>query len=269
MRVGDCFGERKATPGFCFGPEDVQCCTKKGSSCWSCDPKQKVSPNVGLKELAGLGGCALGMVRVARYCIDQFEASLVEVLSQGQLRPWSPYFNPGTRRVRALSLRNAVPQGYISGFQAEQACKEAGKRLCTDTEWLRACQGSQKRVYPYGSSRRPGVCNDARALHPAIEYFGTSASWVFSKIQNPCLNQLRNSLARTGVRSGCVTQEGIFDMMGNLHEWTANGSGVFRGGYYVDTYRNGPGCLYRTTAHNRQHWDYSTGFRCCADLSVP
>ena len=53
-------------------------------------------------------------------------------------------------------------------------------------------------------------------------------------------------------------------MMGNLHEWVADASGTFRGGFYADTSRNGPGCLYRTTAHNRQHWDYSTGFRCCA-----
>ena len=29
---------------------------------------------------------------------------------------------------------------------------------------------------------------------------------------------------------------------------------------------NGEGCLYTTTAHNMSHWDYSTGFRCCADL---
>ena len=33
----------------------------------------------------------------------------------------------------------------------------------------------------------------------------------------------------------------------------------------ADTEKNGPGCLYATTAHNTQHWDYSTGFRCCAD----
>jgi formylglycine-generating enzyme required for sulfatase activity len=63
-----------------------------------------------------------------------------------------------------------------------------------------------------------------------------------------------------------VTAEGAFDMMGNLHEWTADPAGTFRGGYYVDTERNGPGCLYVTTAHNSAHWDYSTGFRCCADL---
>ena len=53
--------------------------------------------------------------------------------------------------------------------------------------------------------------------------------------------------------------------MGNLHEWTADPSGTFRGGFYVDTTINGPGCLYATTAHDTGHWDYSTGFRCCAD----
>ena len=56
--------------------------------------------------------------------------------------------------------------------------------------------------------------------------------------------------------------------MGNLHEWTADPKGTFRGGYYVDTRINGEGCLYRTVAHDSGHWDYSTGFRCCADASV-
>ena len=73
------------------------------------------------------------------------------------------------------------------------------------------------------------------------------------------------SLDLTGENDGCVTPEGVFDLMGNLHEWTADPAGTFRGGFYVDTVRNGPGCLYRTTAHNTEHWDYSTGFRCCAD----
>jgi formylglycine-generating enzyme required for sulfatase activity len=54
-------------------------------------------------------------------------------------------------------------------------------------------------------------------------------------------------------------------MMGNLHEWTADPAGTFRGGFYVDTTINGAGCLYRTTAHVASYWDYSTGFRCCAD----
>ena len=68
----------------------------------------------------------------------------------------------------------------------------------------------------------------------------------------------------TGANPGCVSEDGVFDMMGNLHEWTADPAGTFRGGFFVDTKINGEGCLYRTTAHNTLHWDYSTGFRCCA-----
>ena len=33
----------------------------------------------------------------------------------------------------------------------------------------------------------------------------------------------------------------------------------------VDAKINGPGCEYRTTAHAPSYYDYSTGFRCCAD----
>lgn len=266
MLVKDCTGDRTSTPGFCPGPSGVQCCTRTTNPSGStCDPAKRPQPNQGLKEAPGQGGCSAGMVRVGTFCIDQYEAALVEVLSNGTTRPWSPYFNPGSTKVKAVSIRGAVPQGYINGVQAAAACKAAGKRLCTDQEWLRACQGTSKQTYPYGPTRQPGVCNDARSKHPAVEYFKSSASWVFSKIQHQCLNQLSQSLAKTGANNGCVTSEKVYDMMGNLHEWTANPTGIFRGGFYVDTYRNGNGCLYRTTAHNTQHWDYSTGFRCCAD----
>ena len=53
-------------------------------------------------------------------------------------------------------------------------------------------------------------------------------------------------------------------MVGNLHEWTSDPNGQFRGGYYMDTHRNGDGCFYKTTAHTPSYRDYSTGFRCCA-----
>ena len=62
-----------------------------------------------------------------------------------------------------------------------------------------------------------------------------------------------------------MSAEGVYDLMGNLHEWTADPAGTFRGGFYVDTVINGNGCSYVTTAHAVTHWDYSTGFRCCAD----
>jgi len=37
------------------------------------------------------------------------------------------------------------------------------------------------------------------------------------------------------------------------------------GGYYLDTKINGEGCEYVTSAHAKSYYDYSTGFRCCAD----
>lgn len=75
-----------------------------------------------------------------------------------------------------------------------------------------------------------------------------------------------DSLLPTGTKTGCVTPEGVFDMVGNLHEWTAAAHPSFRGGFYVDTTQNGHGCDYVTSAHHAGYWDYSTGFRCCASV---
>ena len=232
---------------------------------FACDPADMPTPNEGLSEGAGDVGCPDAMVDLGAFCVDRYEASLVLVDDTGPIGSWSPYHNPGDRRVMAVSLEGAVPQGYVCGRQAADACAEAGKRLCTDAEWLFACRGAADRIYPYGDTRMDGVCNDARAVHPAVERFGTSEDWIWSRLGDACINQLPDSLAPTGSHPGCVTPEGAFDLMGNLHEWTSDPDGTFRGGFYADTRINGEGCLYRTTAHSMGHWDYSTGFRCCAD----
>jgi len=213
-------------------------------------------------EAPGLGGCPAGMTRVDAFCIDVYEAALVRVADD---TAWSPYVPPGDVPVRAVSVKGAVPQGYIDQVHADAACLAAGKRLCSDDEWLRACRGPAAQTYPYGNTLVLGRCNDHRSVHPAVEFFGTTDGWIFSELGNACLNQLSNSLARSGDYADCETDEGAFDMMGNLHEWTADPAGTFRGGFYVDTVKNGVGCFYVTTAHNVFHWDYSTGFRCCAD----
>lgn len=262
LDVTACASPNVATPGLCPGASNIQCCTDPATAC---DPELMPTPNAGLEEESWDAACPLGMVTVEGFCIDRFEASLVELGADGtELGSWSPFHNPGTRRVRAVSLRGAVPQGYISGDQAADACAEAGKRLCDDDEWLRACQGSAGTTYPYGDEPQPGVCNDARDDHPVIEYFGTSEEWIWSELGNACISQIPDSLDTTGENPGCVSEDGAFDMMGNLHEWTSDPTGTFRGGFYVDTVINMPGCLYRTTAHTTPHWDYSTGFRCCA-----
>jgi hypothetical protein len=199
----------------------------------------------------------------SRVCIDRWEAHVVEVLEDGTFHSWSPYFNPGAIKIRARSAPGAVPQGYISQVQASQACLEAGKRLCTDTEWVAACRGSQKTQYPYGNTEKAGACNDHRDRHPAIEYLESND--VFARLEHPCINQLPNSVFLTGAKSECRTPEEVYDMVGNLHEWTADRNGTFRGGYYVEATKNGRGCDYVTTRHDAIYWDYSIGFRCCAE----
>jgi hypothetical protein len=261
LDVAACKDTRSPTPGLCAGSASIECCTPRFADSIACDPNAAPLPNACLTEEAGDPGCPAGMAHVATFCVDRFEASLVHTDGSAV----SPYVHPGTTAVRAVSLRGAVPQAYISQVEASAACTAAGKRMCTDTEWLRACQGPTMTTYPYGNTREPGVCNDARTMHPAIELYGTSDSWIYSHLDSPCLNQEANGLQHTGALTGCITTEGAFDMMGNLHEWTADPAGTFRGGYYVDTVLNGNGCLYATTAHDVSYWDYSTGFRCCAD----
>jgi hypothetical protein len=251
------------TAGLCPGDADVQCCTDPALAC---DPAAMPLPNEGLVEAALDPSCPPGMNAVDAFCVDRYEASLVQVADDGSVvGSFSPYWNPAGTRVRAVSIEGAVPQGYIDGVSAAAACEEAGKRLCTDDEWLRACQGAAGHTYPYGDVAMPGVCNDARARHPAIEYFGTDDPSIWSQLGNACILQVPDGVQTTGAYVGCTSDDGMNDMMGNLHEWTADPAGTFRGGFFVDTVLNGPGCLYATVAHDVTHWDYSTGFRCCAD----
>jgi len=222
--------------------------------------------DTGIDAAAVDGGCPAEMVRVGGACVDRWEGSLVEMGMDGGLGDWSPYENPGGRRVIAVSRPDVVPQGYITGAQAEVACRNAGKRLCALSEWLAACRGPQNLVYPYGNTYVRRRCNEARTPHPVVQFFGTSMGvFTFANMNNPGINMQPDSLARTGQFDECVSPLGLYDMVGNLHEWIADSAGTFKGGFYVDAEINGRGCLYTTTAHGFSYRDYSTGFRCCAD----
>ncbi len=203
-----------------------------------------------------------------RYCVDRWEGSLVEVSSD---RPFSPFLivDGHEHEVRAASVPNVFPQGYISGSQAQEACERAGKRLCSPTEWRKACVGPDVQLYGYAKSRERGACNDA-GRSPMLAIFGgatlsAASNWDPLKMNDPRLNQIEGGLARTGSHASCTNEYGVYDMVGNLHEWTSDPGGTFQGGYYLDTSINGEGCTYRTTAHDFDYHDYSTGFRCCAD----
>jgi sulfatase modifying factor 1 len=211
-----------------------------------------------------------------RFCIDRYEASLVEVTPDGRETPWPPFGAIGELEeghvLRAVSSANVYPQAYISGAQAEKACAAAGKRLCAPVEWRKACMGPQGHRFGYGDERVAGRCNDeGSGRSPMLRlYPQVATSWTLvglTEMNDPRLNQLEGTLAPTGSHEGCTNDYGVYDMVGNLHEWTNDPHGTFQGGYYLDTHLNGDGCSYRTVAHEMTYHDYSTGFRCCADPS--
>ena len=203
-----------------------------------------------------------------KFCVDKYEASLVEVMPSGEERAW-PYFQPVEGHVvRAVSEKGVYPQGYISEKQAIDACGRSGKRLCKPAEWKTACKGPETKKFGYANERTPGTCND-NGKSPVGTFFPAAVAegkaWTWDKMNDERLNQMPGGLAETGSHESCTNGYGVYDMVGNLHEWVLDPAGTFQGGYYLDVTQNGDGCGYRTDAHEAWYHDYSTGFRCCAD----
>jgi formylglycine-generating enzyme len=251
--------------------------------------------------------CRRGMMAVAgTFCIDKWEASLIDEHTQ---LPLSPYYPPDRRlaaqladawekqrseigseaarqvplpalpqwqREReiepvALSKPDVTPNGYLSGLMAERACHNAGKRLCRYDEWLTACEGEAKRRYPYGVEYRQGACNIFRPLHPAKELHDNAAVGHL----DPRLDLVREPngdplLRHTGATPACKSEwggEAAWDMNGNLDEWVDDEKGRFVGGFFSRSKRDG--CESSVTAHPPAYLDYSTGTRCCWSPDEP
>jgi hypothetical protein len=225
------------------------------------------------RPLQNNGLCPPDMATIDdRFCVDRYEASLVEILPSGDERPWSPFQPAEGHLVRAVSEAHVIPQGYINAYQAAEACARSGKRLCRPAEWKQACMGPAKKTYGYANANEPRRCND-HGRSPVVAMFagqtnlGVRNAWNAERMNNPLLNQLSGTLTPTGEHEGCTNEYGVYDMVGNIHEWVDDPRGTFLGGYYQDIHQNGDGCQYRTTAHEAWYHDYSTGFRCCADVA--
>jgi sulfatase modifying factor 1 len=217
-----------------------------------------------------------GMVLIGTYCIDRWEAYVVELDAAGTEHPHSPYDVVAGLTVRAKTAPGVVPQGYISQLEATAACNHASKRLCSADEFHLACEGpNPDNAYPYGGETHlPGHCNEGKGSMLPVYYGSSNHGWTYADFNDPRLNQIDGGLAPTGSYPRCQSPWGVFDCVGNLHEWgsdpaDAYGHGRFRGGFYGDAEYNGHGCLYVTSAHELAYHDYSTGFRCCADAVWP
>jgi len=231
---------------------------------------------------------------VGKTCIDRYEAHLVVVNDDGSLELYPHEQRPREGvRYQARNAEAVFPQAYISGVEAEQACKNAGKRLCTMNEWRRGCQGTRATTFINGRTREEH-CQTGK-LHLLPLKFGNDPKlWKYEEhFNDPSLGLEPGYLAKSGDHPDCKSDAGLFDMVGNLHEWVsdrvsdrlvqkvemdkvrrheqpwADGNGIFMGGFFSTTDELGPGCLFTTLAHEPTYHDYSTGFRCCMAARQP
>lgn len=192
------------------------------------------------------------------YCVDQFEASIASgQLGNADQSAAGPN-GDGSTTALAASVRFTMPARGVSWWQAKAACENAGKRLCSATEWLSACRGAEDYTYPYGDQFRSDRCNGYGALRRGpVE---TGAMIVTATVAEFRL-----------VASGCVSPFGAYDISGNLWEWNATSflegrrRGLAGGGY--DSNAAGLACNTEDNYATPAEAEPSYGFRCCAELT--
>ncbi len=209
------------------------------------------------------GPCPSDMALVAGACMDRYEAP---------------------------NQAGELPLVMYSFDEADAWCLARDKRLCFDDEWTAACAGplEEKYSYPNGKTHQPGVCNDDKLwkLYEQSKLNGWPFTVSTPKVQT--LKQLLDAAKAqsvaaaaaadhvewlyqaepSGSKTGCVREEGIFDLSGNVEEWTqrrdggtASFHGNLKGRYWADTRT----CQNNITTHGDGFRFYEIGFRCCRD----
>lgn len=117
-------------------------------------------------------------------------------------------------------------------------CESAGKRLCVEDEWERACKGPAGTRFPYGNSYNDDACN-----------VGNDGEKPLKK------------------RGACRSGFGVIDMSGNVAEWVdsrlAGTDFVVKGGDAAHPDHSSR-CANRSGMSVARRAP-SVGFRCCAD----
>ena len=167
-----------------------------------------------------------------RACIDRYEA----LSEDGTAEP----------------AQGRLPTDGISWIDAGAACRRAGFRLCTRSEWMVACSGSTDeeggRVFVYGDEYEQERCNSAQDGTPVTA----------------------RALANGGSFERCVSPEGVYDLSGNITEWleTSDPTGTvreLRGGGYA-SYPSHARCLTDPLMFQPPEAGLAGyGFRCCMD----
>jgi eukaryotic-like serine/threonine-protein kinase len=139
--------------------------------------------------------------------------------------------------------KDRYPLTNVTWTDANHSCLMKGKRLCSQEEWERACEGADGRAWVFGNRYQAGAC--------AINASGIS---------------------QAGSHPQCKSAYGVFDLNGNAAEWTMSrvspgdrgpdqSDYIIRGGSYRDT----PiftRCAFRDKYPPTAQYLH-IGFRCC------
>ncbi|MFV2055759.1 MAG: formylglycine-generating enzyme family protein [Thiohalomonadales bacterium] len=136
-------------------------------------------------------------VTLVAFYIDKYEVTNLQYKK----------FNNATQRRSPRHFRNRTfPEGkadhpvtYVSWLDAFAYCQWANKRLPSDQEWERAARGTQGRSFPWGNEFAASKANTPLRWKQIGKFGDTTPVGAFT---------------------AGATAEGIYDMSGNVWEWT-------------------------------------------------
>jgi formylglycine-generating enzyme required for sulfatase activity len=192
-------------------------------------------------------------------CAEFDRAKWLEVSKELATKPMSYCMD----RFEYPNQRGGYPVVMVNFHEANEMCAEQGKRLCNEDEWTFACEGEEAQPYPYGYVRDTEACVIDNKWRPYNEKAMQQRDGLAAMLE---LDRLWQGVP-SGSRPKCKSVFGIYDMTGNIDEWTRGTRSwerpsILKGGYWGPVRTR---CRPSTRSHDENHTFYQQGFRCCAD----